>query len=55
MTRELHGDLGVGSRQHGQQGYGVAVELTWDKVLIDSGDDHMRSDHEEVLILSLVI
>ena len=40
MTHELYGNLGIGSRQHGQQGYDVAVELTWDVVLIALGDDH---------------
>ena len=55
MTHELCGDLSIESRQYGQQGYGVTTELTWDMVLIDLGDDHMRSDHKGVLILSLVI
>ena len=55
MTCELNGDLGIESRQYGQQGYGVTAVLTWGVGLIDLGDDHMRADHKEVLILSWVI
>ena len=33
----------------------MAAELTWDVELIGLGDDHIRADHKEVLILSLVI
>ena len=33
----------------------MTAELTWDVVLIDLCDDCIRSDHEEVLILSWVI
>ena len=45
MTHDLYGDLGIESRQYGQQGYGVTVELTWDVVLIALGDCCRSDDH----------
>ena len=55
ITHELYGDLGITSRQYTSRNMVWQLNFPWDVVLIVLGDDRVRSGHNEILVLSLVI